>query len=111
MAEVGHPLSVPEMPVPVSSVEQATVFDHDGIVRLTEIRVAAATNEKVGEENALALEARNDEVNELIECARYMKVWIDVHAEDLKEEKREHMIDNLKHWVIIGLGIALGVTQ
>ena len=60
MAEVGHPVSVPEMPVAVSSTEEATVFDHDGIVQLTQVRVAAATNEKVGEENALALEARNE---------------------------------------------------
>lgn len=105
MAEVGHPLSVPEMPVPISSTEEATVFDHAGIVTLTQVRVAAAANEKVAEENALALAARNEEVNALIECARYQNVWIQVHAEDLKDKKREHFIDNLLHRGVIALGI------
>jgi len=109
MVEIGHPVSVPEMPVPVSSMEEATIFDHEGIVRLTEIRVAAATNEKVGEENALALEARNAEVNALIECARYQNVWIQVHAEDLKDEKREHFIDNLLHRAMIALGLVVAI--
>ena len=93
------------MPVPVSSTEELTSFDHDGIVTLTLVRVAAATNEKVAEENALALAARNDEVNALIECARYQNVWIQVHAEDLKDEKREHFIDNLLHRGLIALGV------
>lgn len=105
MAEVGHPVSVPEMPVPVSSTEEATVFDHNGIATLTQVRVAAATNEKIGEENALALEDRNAEVNELIECSRYMGVWIQVHAEDLKDERRAHFIDNLKYQLAIGIGL------
>ncbi len=109
MAEVGHPVSVPEMPVAVSSTEEATVFDHDGIVQLTQVRVAAATNEKVGEENALALEARNVEVNALIECARYQNVWIQVHAEDLKDEKRDHFLDNLLHRGLMGLGILVAL--
>lgn len=105
IAEVGHPVSVPEMPVPVSSVEEETIFDHDGIVTLTLIRVAAATNEKVGEENALALESRNEEVNALIECARYQNVWIQVHADDLKDEKLAHFVDNLLHRGLIALGV------
>jgi hypothetical protein len=105
MAEVGHPVSVPEMPVPVSSEQDATVFDHEGIVVLTQVRVAAVTNTTVAEENALAIEARNDEVNELIECSRYMGVWIDVHAEDLNDEKRDHMIDNMWHRAVIVLGL------
>ena len=110
MAEVGHPLSVPEMPVPVSSTEGLTSFDHEGIVRLTQVRVAAATNEKVAEQNAVALEARNDEVNELIECARYMGVWIQVHAEDLKDEKLAHFISNLWYRSLIALGVIAAVA-
>ena len=51
------------------------------------------------------IEARNGEVNELIECARYMGVWIDVHAEDLNDEKREHWIDNLTHRAVSLLGL------
>ena len=110
MAEVGQPLSVPEMPAPVSSTEEQTVFDHDGIVRLTQVRTAAAYNEKIAAENATALAARNDEVNELIECARYMGVWIQVHAEDLKDEKRAHFISNLWHQSLIALGVIAAVT-
>jgi len=98
-------VSVPEMPVPVSSEQDATVFDHEGIATLTQVRVAAATNAKVAGENALALEARNEEVNALIECARYQNVWIQVHAEDLKDEKREHLIDNLLRDGLIALGV------
>jgi len=105
MAEVGLPLSVPEMPSPVSSTEEATVFDHEGIVALTQVRIAAVTNEKVARDNALAIEARNGEVNDLIECSRYMGVWIDVHAEDLNDEKRDHFIDNLWHRGVIVLGL------
>ena len=97
MKEVGLPVSVPEMPQETSRTEDSATFDIAGIVALTKIRIAAATNEKVAQESALALDARNDEVNALIECARYQNVWIQVHAEDLKDEKREHFIDNLIH--------------
>ncbi len=96
-------MSVPEMPIPVSSEQELTSFDHDGIVTLTQVRIAAATNEKVAKENALALSARNGEVNALIECARYQNIWIQVHAEDLKDEKRAHFIDNLTYRSAIAL--------
>ncbi len=105
MQEIGHAVSVPEMPVAVSSTEDLATFDRAGIVQITQVRVAAATNEKVANENALALEARNAEVNALIECARWQNVWIDVHAEDLNDEKREHLIDNLWHRGVIVLGV------
>jgi hypothetical protein len=105
MAEVGLPVIVPEMPLPVSSTEASTIFDHDGIVTLTQVRISAVTNEKVAKESALALDARNQEVNALIECARYQNVWIQVHAEDLKDEKREHFIDNWLHRGLIALGL------
>ncbi len=107
MAEVGHPVSVPQMPVAVSREGENATFDNAGIVRLTQLRVAAETNKTVAEENALAIEARNVEVNELIECARYMGVWIDVHAEDLNDEKQDHFWDNVWHrGAILLMGVA-----
>jgi len=110
MKEVGLPVSVPEMPFPVSSTQEETVFDHDGIVTLTLVRIAAETNKTVAQENASALKARNDEVNALIGCARYQNVWIQVHAEDLKDEKREHWIDNLIHRVVLGVMLIVGMS-
>ena len=106
MAEVGQAVGVPEMPVEVSRTEELTTFDRDGIAVLTQLRVSAAFNHKIANENALALEARNAEVTALIECARYQNVWIQVHAEDLKDEKREHWLDNLLHRGLIVLGLA-----
>ena len=106
MAEVGQAVGVPEMPVAVSMTENSATFDHAGIVVLTKVRIAAETNKTVANENALALEARNAEVTALIECARYQNVWIQVHAEDLKDEKREHWLDNLLHRGLIVLGLA-----
>ncbi len=109
MAEVGFPVEVPEMPVEVSRQGGMATFDRAGIVRLTQLRLAAETNKTVAVENALAIESRNVEVNELIECARYMGVWIDVHAEDLNDEKRDHFIDNLWHRGVIVLGVLAAV--
>ena len=106
MAEVGQAVGVPEMPVEVSRTEELTTFDRDGIAVLTQLRVSAAFNHKIANENALALEARNAEVTALIECARYQNVWIQVHAEDLKDEQREHWLDNLLHRGLIVLGLA-----
>ena len=103
MEEVGRAIRVPELPVAVSSTEDSATFDRAGIVLITQVRIAAATNATVANENALALEARNAEVNALIECARWQNVWIDVHAEDLKDEKREHLIDNAKSAGFIGV--------
>ena len=110
MAEVGRPLRVPEMPSPVSSSEDSTSFDRAGIVILTQVRVAAATNEKVAEENALAIESRNEEVNQLIECARYSNIWMQQREEMLETERRDHFIDNLWHRgliVVVAVGMAL----
>ena len=106
MAEVGQAVGVPEMPVEVSRTEKLTTFDRAGIAVLTQLRVSAAFNHKIANENALALEARNAEVTALIECARYQNVWIQVHAEDLKDEQREHWLDNLLHRGLIVLGLA-----
>ena len=109
MVEVGHAVSVPEMPVETSRTDTSATFDRAGIVRLTQVRVAAETNKRVAEENALAIEARNDEVNALIECSRYQKVWMEVREEMLKAERFDHTMDNYWHRAIILLG-ALAVA-
>jgi len=105
MAEIGQPVSVPEMPSPVSSEQDATVFDHEGIATLTQVRVAAVTNERVARENALAIESRNEEVNQLIECSRYSKIWMEVREDMLEQERKDHELDNLWHRGVIALGV------
>lgn len=110
MEEVGQPVSVPEMPVEVSSDAESATFDFEGILQLERVRQAGKANKTIAEENAAALAARNVEVNELIECARYQNIWIQVHQEDLDMEKRDHFLDNWIHRGVIGLiliGIAL----
>ena len=102
MEAIGVGVSVPHMPVAVSMTEDSATFDRAGVIVLTQLRIAAETNATVANDNALALEARNEEVNALIDCARWQNVWIDVHAEDLKDEKREHFIDNAKSAGFIG---------
>ncbi len=106
MAEVGHALTVPEMPVETRRFEEGAEFDLEGLLQLQRVREAGLANRTIAEENAVALEARNDEVNALIECTRFQNVWIQMHAEDLKDEKREHFIDNLKYQIAIALGVA-----
>lgn len=105
MVEVGTPLTLPELPQEVSSTDSTATFDLDGMFQLKRYRIASEANTTIAQENALALEARNTEVNKLIECSRYMGVWIQVHAEDLKDERRAHFIDNLKYQLAIGLGV------
>lgn len=108
--EVGQPVSVPEMPVEASSTSDSATFDRSGIVQLTQVRVAAVTNERVASENAAALEARNVEVTELIECARYAGIWMEVREESLEQERQDHLMDNLMRNVLIVLlaaGLAL----
>ena len=109
MAEIGHPVSVPEMPVETSRTDDSATFDRAGIVQLTQLRVAAVANKRVAEENALAIEARNEEVNALIECSRYQKIWMEVREDMLEQERHDHMLDNLWHRgvIVLGVGIAL----
>jgi len=109
MAEVGMPVSVPEMPVEVSREDGNATFDRAGIVRLTQVRVAAEANKRIAEENALAIEDRNTEVNELIECTRYQNVWMEVREDMLEQERQAHTIDNYWHRAIIVLGVAAAV--
>jgi len=98
------------MPVEASRTQDTATFDRAGIVQLTQVRVAAVTNERVASENAAALEARNVEVTELIECARYAGIWMEVREESLEQERQDHMMDNLMRNVLIVLlaaGLAL----
>ena len=105
MAEVGHALSVPQMPSAVSATEQGATFDLEGLLQLDRVRAAGEANNTIAEENALAIEARNGEINALIECTRNMNNWIQLHAEDLDDEKRAHFVDNLWHRGVIVLGL------
>lgn len=110
MAEVGHPLSVPEMPVEASRTETSATYDLDGLLQLKRVRDTLDTNTKIAEDNALAIESRNEEVNQLIECARYSKIWMEVREDMLETERREHFIDNLWHRgliVVVAVGMAL----
>ena len=106
MAEIGHALSAPQMPEAASSTKTTATYDLDGLLQLDRVYKAGVANQTVANENALALEARNAEVTALIECARYQNVWIQVHAEDLKDEQRAHWLDNLLHRGLIVLGLA-----
>lgn len=109
MAEVGHAVSVPQMPEAAIETQTTATYDLEGLLQLDRVHKAGAANYTIANENALAIESRNSEVNALIECSRHMGVWIDVHAEDLNDEKRAHFIDNLWHRGVIVLGILVAV--
>ena len=109
-ADATYPLSLPELPVEASSTLTTATFDLDGMRQLKAYRIASETNTTIAGDNAAAFEARNESVNELIECARYANVWMLLQADDLQTEKREHFIDNLWHRgfiLILGIGLAL----
>ena len=105
MEEVAYAVKTPQMPVAASSTSDTATFDLDGLLQLDRVYKSSQTNNTVANENALALEARNAEVNALIECARWQNVWIDIHAEDLKDEKREHQTDIWWYRALIALGL------
>ena len=65
-----RPLSLPELPVEVSSTETTATFDLAGMAQLKRYRIASETNERVSNLNAAALEARNESINALIECRK-----------------------------------------
>ncbi len=109
MAEIGQPVSVPEMPSAVSQTEDTATFDRAGVVALTQVRIAADTNSTIAQENALAIESRNEEVNQLIECARYSKIWMEVREDMLDQERKDHQFDNYWHRGVI-LALALGLA-
>ena len=105
----GIPLSTEDRNTPngIKRVNELglSAFELEFVRSVNISREKAPVIKKVAEENALALADRNDEVNALIECARYQNVWIQVHAEDLKDERRDHFIDNLLHRGLIALGL------
>ena len=104
LAELGELLSVPEMPVALSSTDATATFGLEGITQLTRLRVVSMANKRVGDLNTAALQARNEEVNQLIECVRYQNIWMDVREDMLQQERQDHAIDNLWHRGIIVLG-------
>jgi len=101
--------AVPEMPVEESRTEAGAFFDLDGLLQFQRLREASLANKTVGDLNAAALQARNDEVNALIECVRHQNVWMEVREEMLEQERRDHTIDNLWHRGLIVLGVAAAV--
>lgn len=105
MAQVGHALSVPEMPAAVSQTAESATFDLDGLLQLDRVRKAGEANQKIAQENSFAIDARNSEINALIECTYNMNLWIEFHAEDLADEKRAHFLDNWFYRGMIALGL------
>lgn len=97
--------SVPEMPVEVSRTESTATFDFEGMLQFERLRKASLGNKMVGDLNAAALQARNEEVNALIECVRYQNVWMEVREDMLEQERNAHQIDNLWHRGVIALGL------
>jgi len=103
------PLSLPELPQEVSSTDLTATFDIPGMQQLKRYRIASETNLTIGKANALALEARNESINALIECTRYQKIWAEVREDMLQQERFSHSMDNYLHRGIIVLG-ALAVV-
>ncbi len=103
--DVGHALTAPDMPVETSSDQQGATYDREGLLQLARVWQAGLANATIAEENAQALEARNAEVSALIECTRFQNVWIELQGEDLRDEQRAHVVDNLWHRGIIFLGV------
>lgn len=109
MGEVAPLQGVPEMPVETAMNDDGAFFDLEGLLQFQRLREASLSNKTVGDLNAAALQARNEEVNALIECVRYQNVWMEVREDMLEQERNAHQIDNLWHRGIIVLG-ALAVA-
>ncbi len=107
--EVGHPISVPEMPAEVSATADTATFDLPGLLQLERVRQASLANSEVAEQNALALQARNTEITELIECARYSTIWMEVREDMLEQERHDHAMDNWFYRGVITLGVLASV--
>lgn len=110
ISEVQEPLSLPHMPQEISSTDSTATFNIYGITQLERFRQASLANVEIAKKNAEALQARNEEVNALIECSRYQNVWMEVREEMLEQERRDHALDNFWHRGIILLGAIAGVT-
>lgn len=105
LAEVAQLQSVPEMPVETRRTGAGAFFDLEGLLQLDRLRKASVSNKTVGDLNSAALQARNDEVNALIECVKYQNVWMEVREEQLTQEREAHQIDNLWHRALIAAGV------
>ena len=105
LGQIAELQSVPEMPVEASRTESTATFDLEGLLQLDRLRKASESNKTVGDLNAAALQARNEEVNALIECVRYQNVWMEVREDMLEQEREAHKIDNLWHRGVIVLGL------
>lgn len=104
LGKIAQLQSVPEMPSAASQTEETATFDLEGLLQLDRLRKASESNKTVGDLNAAALQARNDEVNALIECVRHQNVWMEVREDMLEQERNDHAIDNLWHRGLIVLG-------
>ena len=93
------------MPAAVSQTAESATFDLDGLLQLDRVRKAGEANQKIAQENSFAIDARNSEINALIECTYNMNLWIEFHAEDLADEKRAHFLDNWFYRGMIALGL------
>lgn len=93
------------MPVERRRTEEGAFFDLEGLLQFQRLRKASTSNKTVGDLNSAALQARNDEVNELIECVRHQNVWMEVREEMLEQERKDHQLDNLWHRGLIALGV------
>lgn len=102
---VQMPLELPRLPQAASSTDTTATYPLEEVRQLKRYRLAADANFKVAQSNALALEARNDEVNNLIECSMYSKIWMEVREDMLEQERRDHFMDNLYHRGLIALGL------
>jgi len=109
LGEVQYPLELPRLPVAESSTDTTATYPLEEVRQLKRYRLASDANFKVAEANALALEARNDEVNALIECSRYSKIWMEVREDMLEQERQDHFMDNLYHRGLIVLGVIAAV--
>jgi len=104
LAEVAKLQAVPDMPTAVGSTDTTATFDLEGVLQLDRVHKASESNKKVGDLNAAALEARNEEVNAFIECARYSTMWMEIREDMLEQERQDHKIDNMWHRGLIVLG-------
>jgi hypothetical protein len=107
--EVQSPLVLPDRPAPVGFTDDTVTFDIEGMESLTRYRIASDTNATIAEQNALALRARNEEVEALIECSRYSRMWMEIREDMLDAERRDHQIDNFFHRGLIALGVLVSL--
>lgn len=100
-----QPLTLPELPVEVSSTESTATFDVAGMQQLKRYRIASEANSAIASANADALAARNESTNALIECSEGQEHWSQIREEMLEQERRDHFIDNWFYRGVIALGL------